>query len=93
MKLKNAKNLEQELKNFGYDDVVEMAMRIENKILDEVCDEDNENMQFTIPYDKNCHTAGVDKDGNLNNPPNSFNLHDTILELLLDELGIEDEFE
>ena len=88
MKLKNSKNLEQELKNFGYDDVVEMAMRIEHKIIDEVCCEDNENMQYTIPYDKNCKVDGLEV-----SPPNSFELHDAILEVLLDELGIEDEFE
>ena len=45
-------------------------------------------MQYTISYDKNCKVDGVEV-----SPPNSFELHDAILEVLLDELGIEDEFE
>ena len=71
-----------------YDDVVELASHIEHKIIDNVCGEDNENMQYTIPYDKNCKVDGLEV-----SPPNSFDLHDTIREILLKQFNIEDEFE
>jgi len=60
-------------KLFNEDTLTEFAMDIERDILDKVCEEDNENYQFVIPYDKACVQFGVK-----HNPPNSWNLQDTI---------------
>ena len=87
------KHLKECGKNLSEDDITELAMAIENKILDEVCIEDNKNMQFIIPYDKNCRQAGLDEDGNFRNPPNSWDLHDTIAEYLFKKFGVKNSME
>ena len=60
-------------KLFNEDTLTEFAMDIERDILDKVCEEDNKNYQFVIPYDKACVQFGVK-----HNPPNSWNLQDPI---------------
>jgi len=73
-------------KMFDEDDVTDIAMSIENKIINEVCKEDNKNMQFIIPYDKACVQYGIK-----HNPPNSWNLQDVIRNYLCEKFYIKDE--
>ena len=71
---------------FEEGDMTDIAMEIENKIINEVCKEDNKNMQFIIPYDKSCVQYGIE-----HNPPNSWNLQDTIRNYLCKRFSIKDE--
>ena len=71
---------------FEEGDMTDIAMEIENKIINEVCKEDNKNMQFIIPYDKSCVQYGIE-----HNPPNSWNLQDTIRNYLCKRFSIKDD--
>ena len=72
--------------SFDDNTLTDLAMGIEGDILDNVCREDNKNMQFIIPYDKACIQYGVE-----HNPPNSWNLQDTIRNHLAKLFDIRDE--
>ena len=73
-------------KLFDDDTLTELTMSIEADIINKVCKEDNKNMQFVIPYDDVCIQYGVE-----HNPPNSWNLHDTIRNNLAKLFNISEE--